>query len=172
MITNGKRIPDPSLEEILTDERLLSAFKDFLSEALAEENLNFWIEMENTKNEPLSEEDKLRIFANYFDTDSPAQINISHRASTAMHKQLQKSPSDRSAFAIVQEDVLDNMRNDLYPRFLQSDHYKLCINPPKSPRPAGFWGSIQGFMDRKINSLPDLNKLKTNHSRQSPISSS
>lgn len=115
----------PEVEEILDDEELLLAFREFLYTTYANENLAFWIETEIFRH--ISDHDEMvkrcsEIFEKFCKPDSPQAINLDWNTQILV-KEAVKTPASLT-FRRAQLEIWKVLKNEWFPEFCVSQVYK------------------------------------------------
>ncbi|KAM8727359.1 regulator of G-protein signaling 21-like [Acanthopagrus schlegelii] len=127
-----------SLEALLSRKRGQSAFRDFLKSEFCEENLDFWLACEDFKSYDSQEEltrKAASIYEEFIEADSPKQVNIDFYTREIISQCLQQ-PSP-SCFVVAQRKIYSLMENGSFPRFIQSEQYKVLFDATSKPRGPG-----------------------------------
>lgn len=116
-----------NFERMLRHKYGLSVFQDFLRSQYGEENLNFWISVEEYKKTP--KENKMEvartIYEDYVSTLSPTEISLDARIRENLDRNM-SDPGD-DAFKPAQDHIYTLMMQDCFPRFLKSKQYKQLL---------------------------------------------
>ncbi|RXG56272.1 Regulator of G-protein signaling 4 [Armadillidium vulgare] len=131
---DGSSSVRPHPEEVLTCFFFVfpdgqSLFKAFLQREFSEENVEFWLAVEDYKNcRPGKLHAKAcKIHNDYVAIQSPKEINLDSATRSQITSKLE-SP-DKTIFDAAQKRVQALMESDAYLRFLQSELYKELLNP-------------------------------------------
>lgn len=114
-------------EKILEDSQLLTLFRHFLQKEFSQENLEFYLECQRYKNLPRNDMKRLQkdfdqIYRRFISLDGPKTVNLDSKiVKTIIENRHRPWPE---IFSDAQKHVFDLMRNDSYPRFLQSTIYQ------------------------------------------------
>ncbi|XP_030257769.1 regulator of G-protein signaling 21-like [Sparus aurata] len=136
--TNEASLLVESLEALLSQKRGQSAFRDFLKSEFCEENLDFWLACEDFKSYDSQEEltrKAASIYEEFIEADSPKQVNIDFYTRDIISQSLQQ-PSP-SCFVVAQRKIYSLMENGSFPRFIQSEQYKVLFDATSKPRGPG-----------------------------------
>ncbi|XP_031561942.1 regulator of G-protein signaling 19-like isoform X2 [Actinia tenebrosa] len=103
----------------------INIFQEFLRTQYGDENLNFWIAVEeyrnisdvNTRNEMAR-----MIYEDYVSTLSPTEISLDAKIRAAVDKQM--SSPDENTFRPAQQHIYNLMYRDCFPRFVKSKTYQ------------------------------------------------
>lgn len=136
--TNETRLWGQSLETLLSQKCGQIAFRNFLKSEFCEENLDFWLACQEFKAFD-SPEDLTRraasIYQEFISDDSPKQVNLDFYTREIISQSLeQPSPS---CFVVAQRKILSLMENDSFPRFTQSEQYKVLLDAASKQRGLG-----------------------------------
>ncbi|XP_047123830.1 regulator of G-protein signaling 19 isoform X2 [Hydra vulgaris] len=102
-------------------------FQDFLHSQFSDENLRFWIEVDQYKTMTLSERKikALSLFNNFISNTSPFEVSLNANHKAEIEKGLKEAHED--LFKSAQAYIFNLMYRDCLPRFLRSKTYKrLC----------------------------------------------
>lgn len=141
-----------SLETLLSKKRGQTAFRDFLKSEFCEENLDFWLACQEFKAFDGPEELTQRaanIYEEFIRADSPKQVNLDFYTRENISQSLQQ-PSP-SCFVVAQRKIYSLMENGSFPRFIQSEQYKVLFQAVSKPR-----GLCKHRKALKIKSTGDL----------------
>lgn len=125
---NEKSLLGGSLEMLLSQTRGQTVFRDFLQSEFCDENLDFWLVCQEFKTcESLEERTRraARIYEEFVKADSPRQVNLDFYTRETINQSLQQ-PSPL-CFVVAQRKIYSLMENDSFPRFTQSEHYKVLF---------------------------------------------
>ncbi|XP_034039694.1 regulator of G-protein signaling 18 [Thalassophryne amazonica] len=122
-----------SFEELLKHSDGVQTFSRFLRTEFSEENIEFWLACEEYKS--IDSETKLvskakYIYTIYIESEAPKEINIDYPTKMAIQENI--TQPTKSLFDVAQIKVYNLMKNDCYPRFLNSDIY-LHLTKKKGP---------------------------------------
>ncbi|PRP81871.1 regulator of G-protein signaling 10 [Planoprotostelium fungivorum] len=124
---------DPyTLSEVLKDDLLRAEFRRFLVQSFAEDHLDFYVDVENFR-QNYDDSEAHRIASTYLDDKKP-RINVSHRARLLVNERIQKQMGPR-IFDLIQEDVAVILQSDLYPRYLLSESTNVVRAPESEEEP-------------------------------------
>ncbi|XP_059200392.1 regulator of G-protein signaling 21-like isoform X2 [Centropristis striata] len=128
--TNETSLLGESLETLLSQKCGQIAFRDFLKSEFCEENLDFWLACQEFKTSEHSLEELTRraasIYEEFIGAESPRQVNLDFYTTKAISQSLQQ-PSP-SCFVVAQRKIYSMMENDSFPRFIQSEQYKVLFD--------------------------------------------
>ncbi|XP_037081303.1 regulator of G-protein signaling 8-like [Pollicipes pollicipes] len=110
----------------------VALFKGFLSQEFADENLEFWLAVEDFKK---TRHCKLparaqQIYNEFLAAQAPKEINIDSSTRAVIGKRL--SDPDVQMFDAAQRRVQHLMESDIFPRFLQSEMYQELLRDEHS----------------------------------------
>ncbi|KAI1882897.1 hypothetical protein AGOR_G00239630 [Albula goreensis] len=121
-----------SVDRLLECKSGQIAFREFLKTEYSEENILFWLEIEEYKKIKSTEEmiaSANRIFSEYVEVESPKQINIDCGTRESITKNI--SQPNLESFDKAQRLIYSLMARDCYPRFLKSDIYQGLLQRKK-----------------------------------------
>ncbi|XP_022610951.1 regulator of G-protein signaling 21-like [Seriola dumerili] len=136
--TNEASLLGESLEMLLSQKCGQIAFRDFLKSEFCEENLDFWLACQEFQTFDSPEEltrRAARIYEEFIRAESPRQINVDFYTREIISQSLQQ-PSP-SCFVVAQKKVYSLMANGSFPRFIQSDQYKVLFDAASKQRGLG-----------------------------------
>jgi len=116
---------DIVLEDVLSSPELLSFFREFLRSEHSEENLEFWLYVQEYKNEsnPKKCEDLVEeIFTEFIKSGSLKEINVNFEIKKRIKEKMNSVQKD--IFDEAEESIFQLMRTDSYQRF-KSKHTSL-----------------------------------------------
>lgn len=111
---------------------LRAEFRRFLVQSFAEDHLDFYVDVENFR-QNYDDSEAHRIASTYLDDKKP-RINVSHRARLLVNERIQKQMGPR-IFDLIQEDVAVILQSDLYPRYLLSESTNVVRAPESEEEP-------------------------------------
>ncbi|PWA17448.1 hypothetical protein CCH79_00011349 [Gambusia affinis] len=124
--------PNPlgdSLETVLSQKSGRSAFRDFLKLEFCEENLEFWLTCKEYRSLDSLEERTQRagsIYEEFIREGAPKQVNLDSYTRETIRRSLEEPES--SCFAVAERKIFFLMENCSFPRFTETEPYKLFIN--------------------------------------------
>lgn len=125
-----------SLEALLTNQYGLAVFRHFLKSEFSEENLDFWLAVEQFKRtRPLCKmaARAAKIYDEFISTNASRQVNVDSSVRESTNQGLRVGVEPES-FRLAQGQILGLMETDCYPRFLRSRLYaQLANNERKTP---------------------------------------
>ncbi|XP_018532785.1 regulator of G-protein signaling 21 [Lates calcarifer] len=127
-----------SLETLLSQKHGQKAFRDFMKSEYCEENLDFWFACQEFKTFDSQEEltrRAARIYEEFISAESPRQVNLDFYTRELISQSLQQ-PSP-SCFVAAQKKIYSLMENDSFPRFIQSEQYKVLFDAVSKQRGLG-----------------------------------
>ncbi|XP_071348381.1 regulator of G-protein signaling 21-like [Trachinotus anak] len=136
--TNEANLLGESLETLLSQKRGQIAFRDFLKSEFSEENLDFWLACQEFQTFDSPEEltrRAARIFEEFIRTESPRQVNVDFYTRQIISQSLQQ-PSPL-CFAVAQKKIYSLMANGSFPRFIQSEQYRVLFDAASKRRGLG-----------------------------------
>lgn len=139
-IEEAKKWPT-SFETVLKHKFGLQLFQDFLRSQYGEENLSFWLAVEDyKKSDESTQAEKARlIYEDYVSTLSPTEISLDAKVRAEIDKSM--SNPDKDTFKCAQDHIFTLMYHDCFPRFIKSKHYKQLLKKhwPRLVRSVDFW---------------------------------
>jgi len=114
-----------NLSQIFEQKVLKEMFREFLVKSLAIENYLFYEDVTNllTENNLQTQiKTALQIRAKYIVDDSPFQVNLDYKLSKSIQESLDENLV--SKLNVAYTAIFDILREDSYPRFLQSVEFK------------------------------------------------
>jgi len=153
-----KKKPDdklPRLKEILQNKDLGVFFREFLYQQFCQENLSFWLEVEELKvatMDPLVVPKAREIYDKYFSPRSDAEINVSFSLRRDLDKFMANSSPTRATFDKAQHAIYELLTNDSVPRFFESQlwaDYKGGKKIKKSLPRGDTTMMLSGYIQRK-----------------------
>ncbi|XP_040910234.1 regulator of G-protein signaling 21-like [Toxotes jaculatrix] len=136
--TNEASLLGESLETLLSQKCGQIAFRDFLKSEFCEENLDFWLACQEFKTFDSSEERTRRaakIYEEFVSPGSPRQVNVDFYTRELISRSL-REPSP-SCFVVAQKKIYSLMANGSFPRFIQSEQYKVLFDAASKQRGFG-----------------------------------
>lgn len=136
--TNEANLLGESLETLLSKKSGQIAFREFLKSEFCEESLDFWLACQEFKSFDSPEERTQRaasIYEEFIKADSPKQVNLDFYTREIIGQSLQQ-PSP-SCFTVAQKKIYSLMENGCFPRFIQSEHYKVLFDAASRQRGLG-----------------------------------
>ncbi|XP_068557612.1 regulator of G-protein signaling 21-like [Cebidichthys violaceus] len=127
--TNETCLLGESLETLISQKCGRIAFWDFLKSEFCEENLDFWLACQEFKTSDRPEELTRRaasIYEEFIGPESPRQVNLDFYTREIIRQSLQQ-PSP-SCFVVAQRKIFSLMENCSFPRFTQSEQYKVLLS--------------------------------------------
>ncbi|KAL8569554.1 hypothetical protein ACOMHN_044692 [Nucella lapillus] len=121
-----------SFESLLLDQTGLELFRGFLRSEFSDENLEFWIAVEEFKQLKASKVPEVaqKIYTDFVAPQASREINLDFK--TRMRTLANLSTPSKEVFEEAQRKVQALMTKDSYPRFLESDVYQRVIRSQKS----------------------------------------
>uniref|UniRef100_A0A3B5LGF7 RGS domain-containing protein n=1 Tax=Xiphophorus couchianus TaxID=32473 RepID=A0A3B5LGF7_9TELE len=119
-----------SLKTVLSQKsNFLLAFRDFLKLEFCEENLEFWLACREYRSfDSLEERTQIAasIYEEFIREGSPKQVNLDSYTRETIRQSLEEPGS--SCFAVAERKIFTLMENCSFPRFTETEPYKLFIN--------------------------------------------
>jgi len=118
----------PSINEVWLDRELMLAFREYLYQKQANDNLSFYLATVNY--EFLVTDDSLNqnaqeIYEKFIITNAPNMVNLDYDLVSKIEKSLKNSIS-RTMFQDAQENIYQNLASQWFSDFLMSSLYKAC----------------------------------------------
>jgi len=117
----------PDVDELWKDRDLMLAFREYLYQQYAHENLSFYLEVGNFENLTDSTEIEQRapeIFDKFIGPNATTPVNLDFVVVEKLKKQLKK-PTNQT-FAFVKDKIWKVLTNEWFPDFVVSDLYRAC----------------------------------------------
>ncbi|PAA81810.1 hypothetical protein BOX15_Mlig009802g3 [Macrostomum lignano] len=117
-----------SFEKLMQSPNGRKAFREFLKSEYSEENILFWLACEDLKKEvtPEAVEERARvIYEDYISILSPKEVSLDARVREIINKNMVEPTAH--TFDDAQVQIFTLMHRDSYPRFLNSQFYKLLV---------------------------------------------
>lgn len=120
---------EDSLETVLSKKSGRRAFSDFLKSEFCEENLEFWLACQEYQSFGRPEERTqvaASIYEEFVKDGSPKQVNLDF-CTREMIRQSLEQPGP-SCFSVAERKIYILMENCSFPRFTETETYKLFID--------------------------------------------
>ncbi|KAL1450837.1 hypothetical protein WDU94_003152 [Cyamophila willieti] len=123
-----------SIEDLIKDPTGLAEFTTYLRKEYSHENIRFWLMVNELRRSSQSKiANKVKdIFDEFLAAGAPCEINIDGRTMERTQTEL-KTPSRFTYDAAAEHVYTLLLKNDCYPRFIRSDHYKTLLQAGKQP---------------------------------------
>ncbi|KAK5617293.1 hypothetical protein CRENBAI_008344 [Crenichthys baileyi] len=119
-----------SLEALLTHQYGVAVFRHFLKSEFSEENLEFWLAVEEFKRtlsfSKMADQAK-KIYDEFISTSAARQVNVDSFVRDSTNQSLIFNVNPTS-FQLAQDQIFSLMEADSYPRFLKSRLYAQLAN--------------------------------------------
>jgi len=125
---NMKKQNLPSIDEIWFDRDLMLAFREYLYQQLANDNLSFYLTtlfFENLVSDNDLQKVSEEIFERFITPNAPNMVNLDYDLVSKIEKGIKKS-TPRNIFHNAQEIIYQNLESQWFPEFLGSPLYKAC----------------------------------------------
>ena len=111
-------IPD-TFDGILQSAELIALFRVYLDERFCAENISFWVEIEQYRDESpeVRQVHSHKIWKDYFPDNSEKQININADVYQLTESQLKSDPSSPEIFTTAQKYIYFLMEQESYGKF-------------------------------------------------------
>ena len=130
-----------TLYDTLMDCQGFNSFYHYLKEENCEMLLDFWRACESFKRmAPLSFEMRTAakaIFQKFIYSGSSDALEMAESTRTQIAKHVNDQPVDCNLFEVALSEIIANMRNNHYPRYVNTSFYKECVQSG-SESPKGF----------------------------------
>ncbi|XP_072220130.1 regulator of G-protein signaling 21-like [Leuresthes tenuis] len=133
--TDETSLQGESLETLLSKKCGQIAFLGFLKSEFCEENLDFWLACQEFQTFDCPEERTkraARIYETFIKDDSPKQVNLDFYTRENIRQSLQQPTP--SCFVVAQKKIYSLMEHGSFPRFIQSELYKVLIDAASEQR--------------------------------------
>jgi len=119
----------PTIDEVWLDRDLMLAFREYLYQQLASDNLSFYLKIVNFEllipEEDLQQEAE-EIYEQYISSDAQNNVNLDYTLVSKIEKSIKKKHVNRKIFESAQESVYQTLEVQWFPQFLSSPLYKAC----------------------------------------------
>ncbi|KAJ6236672.1 diflavin flavoprotein a 2-related [Anaeramoeba flamelloides] len=120
----------PNLSSLTHLENGIESFRTFLAHEFSEENLDFWLEIENFKKMKNGHPNQIDVAKNIYNEfikyGSPQEININHQNRVKISDLMRDKKIFNDIFNDAQFEITSLLNRDAFPRFIKSDFaYKL-----------------------------------------------
>ncbi|CAF1348894.1 unnamed protein product [Rotaria magnacalcarata] len=122
-------------KELLSDPTGVREFMKFCKAEFSTESLNFYLHVQEIRNCPLSQMKQKAevIYREHLAPNAPQEVNINDTIRTKIIKQLE-NPS-REMFFEAEKHIIELMKKNSYPRFVQSEQYRNLLQTAPNPVP-------------------------------------
>ncbi|XP_057297738.1 regulator of G-protein signaling 17-like isoform X2 [Hydractinia symbiolongicarpus] len=118
-----------NFDALIQDDTGKKLFSIFLQQEHSEENLTFWLEVNQLRSMENLNERKLKmkkIYLEYLKPMASNEINVAGTVRKKIEEELQHNPNEH-VFDVAQNQVYLMMHRQSYPRFLSSDLYHAVV---------------------------------------------
>ncbi|KAL3054648.1 hypothetical protein OYC64_017558 [Pagothenia borchgrevinki] len=136
--TNETSPPGESLETVLSQKCGQKVFRDFLKSEFCEENLDFWLACQEFKTSKRPEEQTrraARIYQEFIRDESTKQVNLDFYTREIIRQSVRQA--SLSCFVVAQRKIYSLMENNSFPRFNESEQYKVLFDAASKQRGHG-----------------------------------
>ncbi|KAF7638328.1 RGS domain-containing protein [Meloidogyne graminicola] len=151
-------------------------FREFLQSEFSEENLDFWLDVENFKRMKDSKKQTLQkaqyIFDTYIKELAIKEVNLDSETRLKTKNGLQNDPIRTDIFNLAQSKIEQLMAKDSYPRFLKSEQYLDLLDdiPNVSDKPRSASNGLLRVSSTKSNGSNIKTTTILNNSRSPSLS--
>ncbi|KAJ6250673.1 diflavin flavoprotein a 2-related [Anaeramoeba flamelloides] len=122
----------PNLHSLINLKDGLELFRKFLVQEFSEENLDFWLEIDNYKKMKNGHPNQIdvakHIYDDFISYGSPQEININHKNRVKITDLIRDKKIYNDMFDDAQKEIDSLLVRDSFPRFIKSDFaYSLII---------------------------------------------
>jgi hypothetical protein len=115
------------LKHLLAHTLGVSAFRKFLQNSLAEENLDFWISsntFKETESTEIATERANFIYEKYCKEGAESQVNLPHKIRSELEQAIQSKSIDKYSFDVASDEIYQLMVKDNYARFKRTKDFE------------------------------------------------
>jgi hypothetical protein len=122
-------------KELLSDPTGVREFQKFCKADFSTESLNFYLHVQEIRNCPLSQIKQKAdiIYREHLAPNALQEVNINDTIRTRIIRQLD-NPT-REIFFEAEKHIIELMKKNSYPRFIQSEHYRNLLHNAPNPLP-------------------------------------
>ncbi|CAF0742415.1 unnamed protein product [Rotaria sordida] len=159
-------------KELLSDPTGVREFMKFCKADFSTESLNFYLHVQEIRNCPLSQiKQKAEVvYREHLAPNALQEVNINDTIRTKIIKQLE-NPS-REIFFEAEKHIIELMKKNSYPRFMQSENYRnLLQNAPNPvPKKTGIFHFVKDnyFRTSSSSSEDEYDSDDSNHKGENP----
>lgn len=151
---------EDSLETVLSKTSGRRAFLDFLKSEFCEENLEFWLACQEYQSSGSPEERTqiaASIYEDFIKVGSPKQVNLDFYTREMIRQSLEQPGP--SCFSVAERKIYILMENCSFPRFAETETYKLFIDSISKQR--GLKKNRMAVRMRSLEEDVSVNLLRT-----------
>eukprot|EP01127_Copromyxa_protea_P000883 TRINITY_DN10804_c0_g1_i1.p1 TRINITY_DN10804_c0_g1~~TRINITY_DN10804_c0_g1_i1.p1 ORF type:complete len:335 (-),score=82.83 TRINITY_DN10804_c0_g1_i1:94-1098(-) len=118
----------PDINEVWKDRDLFLAFREYLYQQFANENLAFYLEAAHFELVPKDQRTKRakEIFNKFIGPDAPVLINLDGNAVNTLNKACNLAEPAENTFLRIKEKIYKVLENEWFPDFIVSPLYHAC----------------------------------------------
>ncbi|UJR23707.1 hypothetical protein I4U23_026688 [Adineta vaga] len=122
-------------KELLSDPTGVREFMKFCKADFSTESLNFYLHVQEIRNCPLStiKEKAELVYREHLAPNAPQEVNINDTIRTKIIKLL--TNPNREIFLEAEKHIVELMKKNSYPRFIQSEQYRNLLQNASNPVP-------------------------------------
>jgi len=122
-------------KELLSDPTGVREFMKFCQAEFSTESLNFYLNVQEIRNCPLSQikEKAGTLYREHLAPNAPQEVNVNDTIRIKIMKEIE-NPS-RETFLEAEKHIIELMKKNSYPRFIQSEYYRNLLQNAPNPMP-------------------------------------
>jgi len=144
-------------KELLSDPTGIREFMQFCKADFSTESLNFYLHVQDMRNCPLSQIKQKAdiVYREHLAPNAPQEVNINDTIRIRIMKQL--GNPNREIFFEAEKHIIELMKKNSYPRFIQSENYRTLLQnaPNPLPKKAGIFHFVKDTYFRTSTSSSD-----------------
>ncbi|CAF4521486.1 unnamed protein product, partial [Rotaria socialis] len=124
-----------SCKELLSDPTGISEFMKFCKADFSTESLHFYLHVQEIRHCPLAQikQKADAVHREHLAPNAPQEVNINNTIRTKIIQQLENPY--REMFIEAEKHIVELMKKNSYPRFIQSEHYRNLLQNALNPLP-------------------------------------